>query len=237
MSNYTPTTIFASLNGTPILGNPFDIEFGNISTAIASKYDGNSTSGNLTLTNITATGVLTCASLVPIGSVAPTNGMYLPSANKIGFSTNGLQRLTIASNGQVTINAPPVSVSSLFVSGYAGANNTAMIALNGGISVIGLTYNGQPAITVTGSSGGNPSGGGVVQITASLGLTSQRYLTFIANANTTPIPFNFDTASFFSTGTTAAVLTSNKPSGSGTSVAGWLTVDVAGSTYYMPVWN
>jgi hypothetical protein len=237
MSNYTPTTTFATLNGTPVLGTPFDVEFGNISTAIASKYDGNSTTGNLTLTNITATATVTGASLVPSGAIAPTVGMYLPIANAIGFSTNGSQRMVIAGNGQVAINSPPGSVTALVVSGYTGANFNAMAVLNGGIAVGNLTYSGQFAISAYGSSGGNPSAAGIVQIGASIGLASQRFLTFIANGSTTPIPFNFDSNSFLSTGATAAVLTANKPAGSGTSVAGWITVDVNNTTYYMPVWN
>ena len=45
------------------------------------------------------------------GSAIPTNGIYLPSANTLGFATNSTQWGTVNSTGNWTINAPSSGVS------------------------------------------------------------------------------------------------------------------------------
>jgi hypothetical protein len=60
---------------------------------------------------------VTAASFIPSGSTIPTNGMYLPSANTIAFSTNTTERMRITSFGDVGI----------------GTNNpTSKLHINGG---------------------------------------------------------------------------------------------------------
>jgi hypothetical protein len=44
---------------------------------------------------------VTAASFIPSGSTIPTNGMYLDSANILGFSTNTSQRMLIGSTGDI----------------------------------------------------------------------------------------------------------------------------------------
>jgi hypothetical protein len=133
MSNYSQTTFFTPKDSLP-LGNPskviygaaYDVEFGNISTAIASKIDSASTGesvGNLTVTS----------------STVPVNGLYLPAANSVGISANTTNVATFK-NG-VIIGAPTggdqgagtINVTGLFINGfpiYQGAPVTSFGASN-----------------------------------------------------------------------------------------------------------
>lgn len=64
-----------------------------------------SDSANLTFdgTNLTTGGSETAARFIPSGSSIPTNGMFLPAANTLGFSTNTTRQMTISSLGYVGI--------------------------------------------------------------------------------------------------------------------------------------
>jgi hypothetical protein len=53
-------------------------------------------------TNFTTTGYATATSFIPSSSTIPTNGLYLPASNTIGFSTNTTERMRIDSSGIVT---------------------------------------------------------------------------------------------------------------------------------------
>jgi hypothetical protein len=71
----------------------------NASAAIA----GTKISPNFGSQNVVTTGTSTAASLIPTGSSVPTNGVYLPAANSVAISTNGSNRLHIASDGKVGV--------------------------------------------------------------------------------------------------------------------------------------
>jgi hypothetical protein len=51
--------------------------------------------------NVTTTGNATAAKLVPTGGSADGNGMYLPLAGAVAFSTNGQERMRINGTGDV----------------------------------------------------------------------------------------------------------------------------------------
>jgi hypothetical protein len=55
--------------------------------------------------NVTTTGTATAASLTPTGSSVPTNGVYLPAANSVAISTNGVQRINIEADGDINIDS------------------------------------------------------------------------------------------------------------------------------------
>ena len=71
----------------------------NASAAIA----GTKISPDFGSQNTTTTGTSTAASFIPTSSTAPTNGVYLPSANNVAISTNGSGRLFVASTGSVGV--------------------------------------------------------------------------------------------------------------------------------------
>ena len=61
----------------------------------------NSTGTILSLVDVS--GNLNAPSLIPTGSTVPTNGVYLPAANTLGFATNSTVRMQVDSNGNVVI--------------------------------------------------------------------------------------------------------------------------------------
>jgi hypothetical protein len=103
-----------------------------ISTSDLSLYSYGTSS--VVLNIVKSTGAATFSSsvtgsaFIPSGSTIPTNGMYLPSANTIAFSTNTTERIHITSFGDVGI----------------GTNNpTEKLHINGGSSTTFLKLTGQ----------------------------------------------------------------------------------------------
>jgi hypothetical protein len=60
-------------------------------------------------TNFTTTGFATATSFRPSASTVPTNGMYLPAANTIGFATNSTLRMSIDANGNSGFGIAPIA--------------------------------------------------------------------------------------------------------------------------------
>ena len=73
----------------------------NASAAIA----GTKISPDFGSQNLVTTGTATAASLNPTGSSVPTNGVYLPAANSVAISTNGVQRINIEADGDINIDS------------------------------------------------------------------------------------------------------------------------------------
>lgn len=64
------------------------------------KVDGGDT-GNFTTVNASST--ITGASLIPSGASIPTNGMFLPAANTVGFATNSAEVARLSSGGNLGV--------------------------------------------------------------------------------------------------------------------------------------
>ncbi len=58
-------------------------------------------------TNFTTTGYATATSFRPSASTIPTNGIYLPAANSLGFATNTTSRMTIDASGNLGLGVAP----------------------------------------------------------------------------------------------------------------------------------
>jgi len=116
----------------------------NASAAIA----GTKISPNFGSQNVVTTGTSTAASLIPTGSTAPTNGIYLPAANSVGISTNGSHRVRITSTGDVGIGIT-APTQRLAVRGPAAATETLISVgdLNLPRVVVGYTPSGSPSST------------------------------------------------------------------------------------------
>jgi len=71
-------------------------------------------SANLTFdgTNLTTGGSETASRFIPTGSTVATNGMYLPAANTLGFSTNSTERMRIDSSGNLGLGVTPSAWSA-----------------------------------------------------------------------------------------------------------------------------
>jgi hypothetical protein len=80
---------------------------GVITTADASGILQLQTAGVTGLT-IDASQNVTLNNVIPSGSTAPTNGMFLPAASAIGFSTSSSERMRIDSSGNLLVGTTSV---------------------------------------------------------------------------------------------------------------------------------
>jgi len=180
MSNYSQTTFFTPKDTLPatdpnktIFGAAYDVEFGNVATAISSKPD-NLTVASFLNVNVTGNGL-------------PANGIYLPSANALGFTSNTVLRATIATNG------------GLFMAGATGGSQGA-----GTINATGLFVNG-----VAVSTSGGTSGSFTITYTGITGSpTGTAFWNLVDNIVNLYLPINIGTSTattFTATGLPAAI--------------------------------
>lgn len=127
MSNYVQTTFFTPKDTLPItnpaktiFGAAYDVEFGNIATAIATKYDSSTTS--ITAANVTVSSTLTVTGTVtsPLTIGTTTTAGTLNAGNLLvqGDGTNGYLRAT---NGGIL---------------YLGTNSTNVVSITQAGNVI-----------------------------------------------------------------------------------------------------
>jgi hypothetical protein len=68
-------------------------------------YGGTTLAATLTGAGVlTTVGSTTSTSFIPSSATVPTNGLYLPAANSVGFSTATTERMRIDSSGNIGIN-------------------------------------------------------------------------------------------------------------------------------------
>jgi len=126
--SYGTANAVAYLNGSKVL-----------TTGSALTFDG---------TNFATTGTATATKLIPTGSSATGNGLYLPAANSVGISTNGTNAVYIDSTQNVGIGTSSPN-RKLEVSGTplsVGGNATGVL-----VSVIntGVAYNASPTSAIS----------------------------------------------------------------------------------------
>jgi hypothetical protein len=114
---------------------------------------------NASTSNLMVGGNLTAAKLVPTGNVTAGNGMYLPAANTLAFSTNGSERLRIDANGKVGIGSTSPS-TKLTIRGNSTSGTTSQTNIsaftNNGIRIEGVAnpLSSQDAISYQSAGGG-----------------------------------------------------------------------------------
>jgi hypothetical protein len=69
----------------------------------ASKVQTSGTAITFDGTNFATTGTASATKLIPTGNVVAGNGMYLPAANTLAWSTGGVERVRVDSSGNVGI--------------------------------------------------------------------------------------------------------------------------------------
>jgi len=86
----------------PASGNTKRISINNILSSSPTASGALTVTGLVTAGSATITGALDAARLNVTGSTIPANGVYLVTTNKLGLSTNSIQRLNIDSLGNLT---------------------------------------------------------------------------------------------------------------------------------------
>ena len=95
-----------------------------------------------TLSALTVTGAATAGKLVPTANTVTGNGMYLPAANTLAFSTNGAEGMRLDASGNLGVGVTPSAWSTTFGSYHAvevGALGNAL--WSAGASDFGVTSN------------------------------------------------------------------------------------------------
>ena len=118
------TTLSASSTFTLSGGTANGVLYLNGSKAVTSGtalvFDG---------TNFSTTGSATATALIPSGSTVPTNGMFLPAANTVAWSTNTTERMRIDSSGNLLVGTTTSggAQATFGNSSAAGANRWAAV--------------------------------------------------------------------------------------------------------------
>jgi hypothetical protein len=138
ISTGTVTLAGGAINGIPYL-NASKV----LTTGSALTFDG---------TNLATTGTASALKFIPTGGTAIGNGMYLPAADTLAFSTNGVERLRIGNDGrveignQLQINAT-ASAIGLVVRGAVGqTSNLLELQNDAGTALLQVTADGRMGI-------------------------------------------------------------------------------------------
>lgn len=107
------TGAFTTINASTSITNA-GLTSGRVTYAGASGLLSDSAGLTYDGTNLTTTGTATATRFIPSGSTVATNGMYLPAANTLGFSTNSTNRATIDSLGNLSLGTTPINAGTLF---------------------------------------------------------------------------------------------------------------------------
>jgi hypothetical protein len=136
-----------SLNSTALFPSTNDgLTLGIAGTAFADLYLATGAvidvgNGNYTLTHstglLTANGSVAATSFVPSGSTVPTNGLYLPAANTLGFAVNstGEVQLTATALSPVTSDGNALGTTSLMWSDLFLASGAVIDFNNGDVAI------------------------------------------------------------------------------------------------------
>jgi len=115
------------------------IHYGSFSQSAGLTFDG---------TNFATTGTATAAKLIPTGSSATGNGLYLPAANSVGISTNGTNAVYIDSNQLVGIgtSSPGFKLDVLGSANTVAKVKTTGAGSYGALQIFNSNTNGEASI-------------------------------------------------------------------------------------------
>ena len=122
---------------------------GDTTGTLVFKTNDSGSGGTTALTLGTDQSATFAGGIVPSGSTAPTNGMYLPAANTLGFSTNSTQVAKIDSSGVLSFNSGFGSVAAAYgCRAWVNFNGTGTVAIRASGNVSSITDNNVGDYTV-----------------------------------------------------------------------------------------
>ena len=122
---------------------------GDTTGTLVFKTNDSGSGGTTALTLGTDQSATFVGGIVPSGSTAPTNGMYLPAANTLGFSTNSTQVAKIDSSGVLSFNSGYGSVAAAYgCRAWVNFNGTGTVAIRASANVSSITDNGTGDYTI-----------------------------------------------------------------------------------------
>jgi hypothetical protein len=149
--------------------------------------------------NTITTGTSTAASFIPTSSTVPTNGVYLPAANSVALATNGTQRLSIDSNGNVEV----AGTGKRFLGDFSNATHANRLAIqtsttDGATTPFILPNGSNTTAGIVAANASDPTNSGYIRLRATsttADITSDRLGTgsylplFLSTAGSTDIVF------------------------------------------------
>lgn len=81
-------------------------------------------------TNFATTGTASATKLIPTGGTAIGNGMYLPSANTVAFSTNGTECARFNSTGNFAVGGTPISTAGITIANDGNGSATVKLSFS-----------------------------------------------------------------------------------------------------------
>jgi hypothetical protein len=122
---------------------------GDTTGTLVFKTNDTGSGGTTALTIGTDQSATFAGGIVPSGSTAPTNGMYLPAANTLGFATNSTQVAKIDSSGVLSFNSGFGSVAAAYgCRAWVNFNGTGTVAIRASANVSSITDNGVGDYTI-----------------------------------------------------------------------------------------
>lgn len=106
--------------------------------------------------NVTVAGTLTAPSVIPSSSTAPTNGVFLPAANTLGFSTASTERARIDSSGNLLVGSSTSPATARVYAKGVSATSSDFASLTQNSAGTDLAYVRNDGLFSTGTAGQSP---------------------------------------------------------------------------------